>query len=482
MTIAMTLAFSFGAMAASTGWNNAGGTWTYLDSSGNRVRDTWKKSGNYWYYLGSDGMMSTDCWIDGTMYVDINGVMQSNRWVNVSAGTENAPNSDGGWYYLDGSGKVVTSGWKTIGGKKYYFDSDGTMKYGWFTDNDSRYYLGTQDEGDAKTGWLCLDFDKENLPEDGTVSTQETSGSDSSKWFYFQANGKMVKSSGSGNYTYKTINGNRYYFDENGVMTTGWAFVNDATQSNATDNTGISGFKYFGDGNDGRMSKGWRYLTDYPEDSTDSGSFAAASASNADTTGSTDGSWYYFDSNGVPKYLNSQAGSVSAATSKINGQSYFFDEYGKMHSGLIGLSLANGNQYSTYFGSTDADGKMKTDKQTNVVEDNGDSSTFYFITAGDNKGAGYTGEKSKYLYYSGKLVKADKGSTTQVFEVNNKIYLVNESGQIQRSNKCYKSDGEYRYEYYNGTVYYTDTNKVRGGEVTSGAMLPTISYQTEISL
>jgi len=66
-----------------------------------------------------------------------------------------------------------------------------------------------------------------------------------------------------------------------------------------------------------------------------------------------------------------------------------------MHSGLIRLSLLQGNLYSTYFGSTDADGKMKTDKQSNVTEDNGDSSTFYFITAGENKGGRYTGEKSK---------------------------------------------------------------------------------------
>ncbi len=58
--------------------------------------------------------------------------------------------------------------------------------------------------------------------------------------------------------------------------------------------------------------------------------------------GSSDGngSWYYFDSNGKPKYLKADATSMSKATVRINGQSYFFDEYGKMQYGLIGMTLA----------------------------------------------------------------------------------------------------------------------------------------------
>lgn len=137
---------------------------------------------------------------------------------------------------------------------------------------------------------------------------------------------------------------------------------------------------------------------------------------------------------------------------------------------------------TAYFGNSDADGKMRTDKTTNVEEDNRDKSTFYFNTSGSEKGAGYTGEKKKYLYWNGKLVKADQGSTTQVFEVDDSLYLVNESGQIQTSNKCYKSDGEYQYEYDHGTIYYIDADKQREGEVTSGEPLPDISYREIFSL
>lgn len=60
-----------------------------------------EEPGDRYFYLGSDGVMETDSWIDDMYYVDINGVRVSNRWVYVELGTEDAPNSDGGWFYLD---------------------------------------------------------------------------------------------------------------------------------------------------------------------------------------------------------------------------------------------------------------------------------------------------------------------------------------------------------------------------------------------
>lgn len=249
--VLLTMGSAVVSMAAQTGWAKEGDQWCYLDSGGNKMTDVWKKSGNFWYYLGSDGVMVTDQWVDDTYYTDINGVMVTNQWVYVNEGTDNAPNTDGGWFYLDAGGKVVTDGWKTINGKKYYFDSDGTMLYGWLTDNEDTYYLGDENQGWAQTGWVCLDYDPENPPSDGDVSAVETSGSDTSEE------------------------------DATGIITT-------ATASNAGYDSG-------------------------------------------------DGSWYYFDSNGVPKYLKANADSMSQAVVRINGQSYFFDQYGRMQYSLIGL-------------------------------------------------------------------------------------------------------------------------------------------------
>ena len=478
-----TIGAAIPSFAAAGGWATQGDSWCYLDAQGNKVTNVWKKSGNDWYYLDSDGLMATDTWVDDTSYVDIYGVRVTNRWIYTEAGTDNAPNSEGGWYYLDAAGKAVTDGWKTINSKKYYFDSDGTMKYGWYTDGSDTYYLGDENNGTAATGWLCLDFDKDNLPDDGDVSEQETTGSDTAKWFYFLSNGKAVKADND-TYTSKTISGKKYYFDSNGVMLTGWVSMTSEGDSSDVDPTGISSFKYFGDDNDGQMSKGWKYLSDFPEDSDDSSSIVEATSSNAQRYGSSEGngSWYYFDSNGKPKYLCADATSMSKATVRINGQSYFFDEYGKMQYGLVGIDFGDGTEHSAYFGNSESDGKMRTDKQTSVTEDSGDRSTFFFETSGSDKGAGVSGDKKGYLYYNGKLVTADKGTTTQVFEVNDKLYLVNESGQIQKSNKCYKSDGDYRYEIANGKLYEIDADKTRLGKVTSGETLPEISFKDTYNL
>lgn len=464
----LTTGAAFTSMAA---WEQEGGEWIFTDNSGNRVTDSWRQSGNGYFYLDSNGVMATDRWIDDTYYVDGNGARVTSNWVQVDEGTDNAPNSDGGWFYFDANGRVVTDGWRTINNQRYHFDSDGTMQYGWLTDEENLYYLGDENDGAAKTGWLSLEYDTEDGQEDGTVAEVSTDG----KWFYFQTNGRAVKSTGDDVYISRNINGERYYFDENGVMATGWVAVGERED---VDSTGISTLKYFGDSNSGQMAKGWRYLVDDPEDSEDDEfSFGVASPGNASPANAQeynggDGAWYYFDNNGVPRYLRTNATDLTSATVRINGQRYFFDEYGRMKSGLLGFTLSDGTTVSAYFGADESDGSMKTNRQTNVFEEDGEQSTFYFTTTGS-----LTGDRGGYLYNQGKLVRAEEGEDFQVFEVNNRLYLVNESGRIQTSNRAYRADGEYRYEYSNGTIYRINDDRERLGEVTSGERLPGIAYQ-----
>lgn len=470
---ALTIGAAFTSMAA---WQQEGDTWIYTDSNGGRVTDDWRQSGGNYYYLDSNGEMATDRWVEDTYYVDANGVRVSDRWVHAEEGTEDAPNTDGGWFYLDANGRAVTDGWRTINNQRYRFDSDGTMQYGWFNDEDNLYYLGDENDGAVKTGWLNLEYDEEEGQEDGTVAAQGGAGT----WFYFQANGRAVKAAGDDSYVNRTINGSRYYFDENGAMATGWVAVGEREDG---DMTGISTLKYFGDSSSGQMARGWRYLTDDPEDSEDDGqdfSFGVATASDATPSNAEfdgDGAWYYFDNSGVPAYLDENAASLTDATTRINGDRYFFDEYGRMQSGLIGLALPDGTVASAYFGADDSDGRMKSSRQTSVIEEDGERSTFYFTTSG-----GYTGERSGYLYNQGKLVRAEDGEDIQVFEVGGRLYLVNESGRVQDSNRSYRSDGEYRYEYENGAIYLTNGDRERLGEVTSGERLPEIAYKAVYTL
>lgn len=459
------------ALTSLAAWEMEGDNWIYTDTRGDRVTDSWRQSGNNYFYLGSDGIMARDQWVDDTYYVDVNGARVSNQWIYAEEG-DDAPSSDGGWFYLGANGQAVTDGWQTINNRRYHFDSDGRMSYGWLTDGENLYYLGDENDGSVKTGWLCLDYNEEDGQEDGeVVSTMESGGT----WFYFQENGRAVKSSGDSSYVNRTINGYRYYFDDNGAMATGWVSLDNREDG---DDTGISTLKYFGGADEGQMARGWRYLYDDPEDSEDDNDFnfgpaspSNASPSNAGNYEGGDGAWYYFDNSGTPAYLSDDASSLTEATTRINGQRYFFDSYGRMKSGLLGFTQADGTVISAYFGADDSDGAMKTNRQTNVLEEDGERSTFYFNTSGS-----VNGTQNGYLYYQGKLVRAEEGEDFQVFEVNNRLYLVNEAGRVQTSNRAYRADGEYRYEYDNGTIYYVNDDRERIGEVTSGSRLPEIAY------
>ena len=100
--------------ATSTGWvENADGTWNYLNAEGNKVTG-WLQSpaSGLWYYM------------------DANGVMMSNGWIN----------DNGTWYYLTESGAMKT-GWLNDRGTWYYLQANGAMKTGWLNDNGTWYYL-----------------------------------------------------------------------------------------------------------------------------------------------------------------------------------------------------------------------------------------------------------------------------------------------------------------------------------------------------
>ena len=78
------------------------------------------------------------------------------------------------------------------------------------------------------------------------------------------------------------------------------------------------------------------------------------------------------------------------------------------------------------------------DRNTGIADDDGKRCTFYFNTSGSNKGAGFSGEKDGFLYYNGLLVTADGDSQYEVYQVDGRYYLVNESGKVQTNKKAYK--------------------------------------------
>ena len=482
-----------GAMTAfaATGWQQENGTWVYYNRNEEKVTEQWQKSGDYWYYLDDNGEMAVDSLIDDnndTYYVDVNGVMVTNRWVavdNENAGEENEPNQ--WWYYFGANGKAYkrsdsASGdvsLKTINGKKYTFNTDGKMQYGWvkngetqYDENawqDADYYFGDENDGAMAEGWreIAIKDDQASDAQPGDIYWDE----DQTRWFYFKASGKKENKQ-----TGKTINGRKYGFDEYGRMNAGW--VTTATTSNySIKDGGTQGlatysntFMNYSTPEDGaRYTKGWFKVTpgyylqkDKYEDGSDY--------------------WYYSDGNG--KLVTNQI-------KTINGKKYAFDNYGRMIDGFVVLQMqhagagissrdiveklddkdrydtednydrfvkANDSLFSSgelrayYFGGSD-DGSMKTGKQS--VDIDGEKFTFEFAKNGSKKGAGINGMSDHKFYIGGKLTTADSDNKVEIVVLDGDNQLVTKSSVADavnaystRSRQHKKSNGDVEYTEY----------------------------------
>lgn len=483
-----------GAMTAfaATGWQQENGTWVYYNRNEEKVTEQWQKSGDYWYYLDDNGEMAVDSLIDDnddTYYVDVNGVMVTNRWVavdNENAGDENEPNQ--WWYYFGANGKAykrsdsATSdvSLKTINGKKYTFNTDGKMQYGWVKDGETQhddnawqeadYYFGDENDGAMAEGWKEI-----SITDDQAADLQPGDNywdEDQSRWFYFKASGKKEK-----NATGKTINGRKYGFDEYGRMNAGW--VTEATVSNASKKDGGSQgiatysntFMNYSTPEDGaRHTKGW---------------FKTTPGYYLQKNKYEDGSdyWYYADNNGKL---------VTNEIKTINGKKYAFDEYGRMITGFVVLQMegnAAGSGYSTknivqkvddenaydtednfdafvaanqatftsgelrtyFFGGSD-DGSMKTGKQS--VELDGEKLTFEFEKNGSNKGAGIIGMDDHKFYIGGKLATADNDNKIEVVVLDSNNKLISKQS-VEDALATY-GDGGKQVKKSNGDLDYTE--------------------------
>lgn len=438
---------------AATGWAEENGTWVYYDKSGDLTTEKWAKSGDNWFYLDEDGEMATDVIVeysDNYYYVDENGAMVTNQWASVENEDYDGDDDDepmNHWYYFGANGKAYKSSstgnnasFKTVNGKKYIFDDEGKMLYGWVDDSGDRvtgdddwregvYYCGDENDGAQRVGqWEYLDIVDNNYdssPEIGVSSDNLFDDEDQTRWFYFKTNGKkMVDEKG------ETINGRKYSFDDDGRMNAEW--VNwKSTPTESTVSTGTitatqgsadytKEFRYYGSPEDGaRITKGWfqvvpdSYLStdDYDDD---------------------ENNWYYSDKDGKL---------VASEIKTINGKKYAFDSYGVMQDGLVAIKFEGTSttkiddvqgdddiagyhfdtedefkdnvsdlytimNYSLYCFGNGSDGAMKTGKQNITID--GDSFSFLFNKSGSSKGQGKFGVDDDKYYLGGMLMKADK--------------------------------------------------------------------------
>ncbi len=439
---------------AATGWVNEGGSWYYYNTSGDYVTDTWKAYNGQYFYLGDDGEMWTSRLVedgDNHYYVDANGAMVKNTWVAVPADEDEDLDVDYRWYYFGSTGRAYKSSYgKTINGKKYGFDDDGKMLFGYVEgsgsyaiknddDNpilDCTYYYGTNDDGARHTGWLQY-----------TDALTDRDNDEDYYWFYFNtSNGKKVTNQE------KNINGKKYSFDNDGIMNFKWT---ESTSGTTTVE------KWFGQLEDGSLAKN-KWIWNKP--------YANVSSANQQDYLDETPRWFRTDASGKL---------VSSTTKKINSKWYVFDHDGVMLTGLVALydkateestnavsgayayyqydmddvteNVLYKDNYGTalhYFSEDEEkDGSMKTG--TMKIELADDEYTFCFTK---NTGAAKHGydSSSKKVYNNGIL---QKGGDDKYKVVKNPLtkegqsdwYLVGSTGSVVTSVNKYKDANDKYY-------------------------------------
>ena len=357
-------------------------------------------------------------------------------------------------YYFGSTGKAYAKSYgKTINGKKYGFDDDGKMLFGYVEDasynivNDDEdpilratYYYGTNEDGARHSGWLQYTdalSDSDKYDEDYY-------------WFYFNtSNGKKETNK------VKSINGKKYSFNDDGVMEFKWQTASAGDKLTTT---------WFGKLEDGALAKNqWIWNKPYGAEN------GATLDSTIEDKDSDTQRWFRTDASGAL---------VKGKTKKVNSKWYVFDQDGVMRTGLVVLKnvdkdgndtgAVSGAEYAKsydmdavtedelfdadngvnlhYFSEDEEkDGSMKTG--TMKIELSDDTYTFCFSK---NTGAAKHGydSSSKKIYRDGMLQDAgdDRYKVVEDVTTGNK-YLVGSTGTILKAVNKYKDANDKYYIY-----------------------------------
>ena len=226
--------------------------WVYDNGDGTLAANEWK-----WIDANADGIAECYCFdAGGWLYVNtetpdhyqvdangawiVNGVVQTQTAAQSPSRDTNTAATGwkqeaGGWRYYKG-GHYLTSQWRKISNKRYYFNADGLMVTG-FQEIDGNKYYGDS-EGALKTKNFTKDDVRYIVEEDGVI-TDEQDGGD---WDTFQSDdykgnsdrdesssGKSSpgKSSSGGNADEGSSSESRDPDDYAGTV---WAIVNEERQ------------------------------------------------------------------------------------------------------------------------------------------------------------------------------------------------------------------------------------------------------------
>ncbi|MCD8336142.1 MAG: N-acetylmuramoyl-L-alanine amidase [Lachnospiraceae bacterium] len=283
------------------------------------------------------------------------------------------------------SAKTLT-GWQTIDGYTYYYETDGTVATGWLKVNNKRYYLRKKAEGDAPKGSMVTGF-------------------------------------------YTMNNGRTYYFDENGVRQKGWQTIDgDIYYFSTTSPLGVMyigrqkvGSYYYYFGTDGKLQTGWA--------TTKSGKkYYYKKAGSIGTIGRSVTGWvkigsyyYYFNKNGVlqtDKWINSKYYVDSKGrrlVSTVTPDGYIVDSKGRKGEQANGWVEIDGDYYY-YKSGVKVTGWLKR------------SGKYYYLDEDGVRQTGWLTIGSKTYYLNSSGVRQTGWQT-----IDSKRYYFNSKGVLQKN-------------------------------------------------
>ena len=427
------------------------------------VEEKWYKEDGYWKYRLKDGQMAIG-WHDiagATYFFNGKGQMQSGRWLRITDEWNGEPKFND--YYLNNDGKMQTGGWFYHDNTWYYIQSNGARRYNELAEIGGQKYLFDKD-GKMLTGLQVFNGKKLLFASSGALQTEGTASGwqkIDGNWYYFDEEGTRIVGK-------KEINGATYYFNQEGVMKTGW--VKDKGTWYYLDKDGvmltglqeIDGTRYYLNAS-GAMQTGWKWLDNHYYYFATSGSMKTGWLKDKEL-------WYYLDKDGIMLtglqeiegtryYLNTSgamqigwkwldnhyyyfatSGAMKTGWFKENGLWYYLDKEGIMQTGLQEIE---GVRYYL-----NASGAMQTGWKWF------DDSYRYFTNSGAMK-TGWLKENGLWYY-----LDTETGQmATGIHKVNDETYYLDANGAMQTGWK--QLDGKWYY-------FQTDGSLLRNGTTPDG--------------
>ncbi len=323
---------------------------------------------------------------------------------------------DGEWMCYDSSGDPYTDVFASSNGKDFYLGDDGYLvRSDWVEYDGDMYFVNSSGQKITNDWRLTIPYEDDEGEEE---------------WFYFQSTGKRAENK---KITYKN---NVYYFDSDGIMLTGWVTANGGDAVDEASSFDKDSTYYCGE--DGaRLGNAWIYDVEPGTDDDDA---------------DADEYWYYLKGGGNPQ---------TGKKNNIKGQTYIFDDEGRMLHGWVaavesgsntsyvmlkpdedevGDSIENYKGCDIYYCGDEDDGHAKKNKW--VYEwlpddedmDDGDQSWFWFdkncklYRAGESVNE-TTSSGAKFKFEEGQVFQDKAYRDVSSKKVNSKTYWFNDEGE-----------------------------------------------------